>query len=498
MSKRNASKKRRRRTLHASSVGSGPENVIFDPEAPQSQVSYVAYDGDQLQEEIVTDLVAIEANLGKWPVLWVNVEGLGSPEIIKRLGEIFNIHPLAMEDIIHLHQRAKFEQYDENFFLVAHMIEGKASAPNHLASQEIVATEQISMYVGSNFVVTFQEGPVDATKPVLDRLRKGRGLLRSRGSDYLTYAIIDSIIDAYYPVLEVFGERLEVIEDRILEEPSKRIVSQVHIAKRELLGLRRALFPLREALGSILRTSPANFTAETLLHLRDCYDHVIQITDLIETYRELCSDLMDVYLSSISNRLNEVMVAVGGLGAHAFNIEALDDIEGRQGGDALAVGRALPAGDTSVVGGDGFVPVRSMAGQVLGGEPAPLLLDEGGHLLPNLPLVKGFRASLGDGPQGAGQGGQADYLTVPGSAAVEQHLLAGGQFGQLGHVDGPLVGDDVGNGETLLGVLDGRLQHFRQRHGAIGTQQGLPAMDRARDCNGVGAGLRHLVVAQGL
>ncbi len=307
MSKRNASKKRRRRTLHAAFVGSGPENVIFDPEAPQSQVSYVAYDGDKLQEEAVTDLAAIEANLGKWPVLWVNVEGLGSPEIIKRLGEIFNIHPLAMEDIIHLHQRAKFEQYDENFFLVAHMIEGKASAPNHLASQEIVATEQISMYVGSNFVVTFQEGPVDATKPVLDRLRKARGLLRSRGSDYLTYAIIDSIIDAYYPVLEVFGERLEVIEDRILEDPSKRIVSQVHIAKRELLGLRRALFPLREALGSILRTSPANFTAETLLHLRDCYDHVIQITDLIETYRELCSDLMDVYLSSISNRLNEVM-----------------------------------------------------------------------------------------------------------------------------------------------------------------------------------------------
>lgn len=307
MSKRNASRKRRRRTLHESSVGAGPENVIFDPEAPQSQVSFVAYDGDKLQEESVTDLVAIEANLGKWPVLWVNVEGLGSPEIIKRLGEIFNIHPLAMEDIIHLHQRAKFEQYDENFFLVAHMIEGKASNPSHLVSQEMVATEQISMYVGSNFVVTFQEGPVDATKPVLERLRKGRGLLRSRGSDYLTYAIIDSIIDAYYPVLEVFGERLEVIEDRILEDPSKRIVSQVHIAKRELLGLRRALFPLREALGSILRTSPANFTAETLLHLRDCYDHVIQITDLIETYRELCSDLMDVYLSSISNRLNEVM-----------------------------------------------------------------------------------------------------------------------------------------------------------------------------------------------
>lgn len=307
MSKRNASRRQRRRALHASAAGSGPENVIFDPEAPLSQVTYVAYDGTRLVEEAVADLTAIEANFGKWPVLWVNVEGLGSPDIIKRLGEIFSIHPLAMEDIIHLHQRAKFEQYDENFFLVAHMIEGKAGNPSNLVTQEMVATEQISMYVGSNFVVTFQEGPVDATKPVLDRLRKGRGLLRSRGSDYLTYAIIDSIIDAYYPVLEAFGERMEVIEDRILEEPSKRLVSQVHIAKRELLGLRRALFPLREALGSILRTSPANFTAETLLHLRDCYDHVIQITDLIETYRELCSDLMDVYLSSISNRLNEVM-----------------------------------------------------------------------------------------------------------------------------------------------------------------------------------------------
>lgn len=308
MSKRNASKRRlRRRSLQAMAAGTGPENVIFDPDAPQSLVSYVAYDGDRLVEEAIGDLASIEASFGKWPVLWVNVEGLGSPGIIKRLGEIFNIHPLAMEDIIHLHQRAKFEQYDENFFLVAHMIEGKAGNPSHLVSQEMVATEQISMYVGSNFVVTFQEGPVDATKPVLDRLRKGRGLLRSRGSDYLTYAIIDSIIDAYYPVLEAFGERIEVIEDRILEEPSKRLVSQVHIAKRELLGLRRALFPLREALGSILRTSPANFTAETLLHLRDCYDHVIQITDLIETYRELCSDLMDVYLSSISNRLNEVM-----------------------------------------------------------------------------------------------------------------------------------------------------------------------------------------------
>lgn len=142
---------------------------------------------------------------------------------------------------------------------------------------------------------------------MVERLKRGLSTLRKQGPDYLSYAIIDSIIDAYYPVLETFGEKLERIEDLILRVPSKRLVSRVHRSKRELLALRRALFPLREALASIMRTAPPGFTENTLIHLRDCYDHVVQITDLIETYRELCSDLMDVYLSTISYRLNEVM-----------------------------------------------------------------------------------------------------------------------------------------------------------------------------------------------
>jgi magnesium transporter len=297
LNKRALKRRAIRRAHAAQDQGNGSENISFDPDAAKSVVNFIAYNATDFVEEANTTLESLKDKLKAWPVVWVNVEGLGSPEVIKGLGEIFNIHPLALEDIVHLHQRAKFEQYDENFFLVAHMIECKTS----------ITTEQVSMYVGKGFVVTFQEGPIDATKPVLERLRRGRGPLRSNGSDYLTYAIIDSIIDAYYPALEVFGEKLEEIEDEILRSPSKKAVARVHVAKRELLALRRVLFPLREALGSIFRSSPDNFSAETLLHLRDCYDHVIQITDFIETYRELSSDLMDVYLSSISNRLNEVM-----------------------------------------------------------------------------------------------------------------------------------------------------------------------------------------------
>jgi magnesium transporter len=268
-----------------------------DHPASASELYFVAYDSEKFIDGNLQDLRRIKDELDKWPVLWLNIEGLGSTELIEEIGALFNVHPLALEDVVHVHQRAKYEQYDEHSFLVAHMIEGK----------DHVHTEQVCLYIGDHFVLSFQEGPIDATKPVVERLKKGQTTLRRQGPDYLAYAIIDSIIDAYYPVLETFGEKLERLEELILRVPSKRIVGRVHRAKRELLALRRALFPLREALGAILRTAPAGFTENTLIHMRDCYDHVVQITDLIETYRELASDLMDVYLSMISYKLNEVM-----------------------------------------------------------------------------------------------------------------------------------------------------------------------------------------------
>lgn len=298
MSKRGRTKTLHRRRATPQVVQGGyPELVNFDPAAPKSEVTFVAYNEDQFIKGVVENTAELEEQIGKWPVLWVNVEGLGSAEILSQLQRIFDIHPLAMEDIVSVHQRSKYETYDENFFLIVHMLE---------AREELI-TEQVALYVGKGFVLTFQEGPIDATTGVLDRLEKGQGRLRRLGPDYLAYAIIDSVIDCYYPILEEFGERLENIEDEILEHPDRKTMAQVHAIKRELLSLRRTLFPLREAMGSILRVAPDSFSPDTMLHLRDCYDHVVQITDFIETYRELAADLMDVYLSSISYKLNEVM-----------------------------------------------------------------------------------------------------------------------------------------------------------------------------------------------
>lgn len=288
---------RKTMTIPYTVTGLAPESVTFDPEAAQSVISLVAYDGDKLIEEHNVEMMRIVPLIDKYPVLWLNIEGLGSSQKIKWLAELFKIHPLAIEDIVTVHQRAKFEQYDDGCFFIAHMMEAKTE----------LASEQVSLYFGKNFVLTFQEGPIDATRPVLERIRKGQGRLRQSGADYLAYAIIDSVIDCYYPVLEYFGEKLEALEDDILDNPNKRTVSALHLVKRELLSMRRTLFPMREAISSMMRMAPDYFTPDTLLHMRDSHDHVIQITDFIDTYRELCSDLMDVYLSSISNRLSEVM-----------------------------------------------------------------------------------------------------------------------------------------------------------------------------------------------
>lgn len=284
-------------TIPYTVTGNAPESLTFDPDAAQSHISLVAYDGERILEEHDVEVTRVVSQMGRWPVMWVNVEGLGSGQKIKWLGELFKIHPLALEDIVTVHQRAKFETYDEQCFFIAHMMEANGE----------LASEQVSLYFGKDFVLTFQEGPIDATKPVLERLRKAQGKMRSLGADYLAYALIDSVIDCYFPILEYFGEKLENLEEEILDSPTRRTVSKVHVIKRELLLMRRALFPLREALSSLQRNAPAIMTPDTLIHLRDSYDHVVQITDFIETYRELSSDLMDVYLSSISNRLSEVM-----------------------------------------------------------------------------------------------------------------------------------------------------------------------------------------------
>jgi len=248
-------------------------------------------------EKELTDASEIKLYIGKWPVVWVNVEGLGSADAIQKIGEIFSIHHLALEDILNVHERAKIERYGEHLFMVMHMMQIK----EHLEG------EQLSMFSGKHFVCTFQEGPIDTLDPARERIRKGQGHIRTLGSDYLVYSIIDSVLDNYFPILEAYGEVLDRLEDDIISKPSSEVIANVHGVKRELLTLRRAVWPLREAINSLSRDMEVTFSEETRIHLRDCYDHAVRIIDFVETYRELAADLMDVYLSSLSNRMNEVM-----------------------------------------------------------------------------------------------------------------------------------------------------------------------------------------------
>jgi magnesium transporter len=235
--------------------------------------------------------------LGKWPAVWVNVDGLGDTSVISQLGELFDVHRLALEDVVNVHQRAKVEPYDDHLFVIAHMIQ----AGEHLG------TEQVSFFIGENYLLTFQERAGDCFDMVRQRIRAGRGRIRHAGASYLAYALLDALIDAYFPVLEVYGERIEALESELLTEPDAEMAGRIHAIKRDLLVLRRAIWPHREAIKTLLRDDSPFITDETRIYLRDCYDHVIQLLDLVETYRELASGLLDIYLSSLSNRMNEVM-----------------------------------------------------------------------------------------------------------------------------------------------------------------------------------------------
>ncbi len=276
--------------------GAPPGTLVADPTAAAPVIRLVAYSPHDTQEVQVADVKQIGAYLGKWPVVWVNIDGLGDAGVIAQIGEIFGLHRLALEDVINTHQRAKVETYGDHLYLVCREIE----------KSDMVLTDQISLFLGANFVVTFQERHGDCLGSVRERIRTAERF-RSLGPDYLAYAIVDSVIDCYFPALEALGERLEALEEQVVLAPADGMVHQIHGLKRELLVVRRAIWPMRDACNSLLRDPNPLIREETRLYLRDSHDHIIQIIDMLETYRELGSDLMDIYLSSLSNRLNSVM-----------------------------------------------------------------------------------------------------------------------------------------------------------------------------------------------
>lgn len=297
------SRKRRRVQQSRKIPGAAPGTLVVDPNAPVSKVELLAYGPHQQVDLKDVPVSQISEYLTKFPVVWVNVEGLGDLTVLQELGRMFHLHPLALEDVVNLHQRAKVEVYGDQLFIVTQMVT--------LTEQDgrcQLESEQLSMFLGPGFVLSFQQGQEgDVLNPVRERVRRDSSHIRVCGPDHLAYAMLDAVIDHYFPVVERFGERLEDLEDAILGRPAQSMIAEIHQAKRELLLLRRNLWPQREAVNALIRDPIPLITDETRVYLRDCHDHAMRLMDLVETSREVCSDLMDLYLSSVSNRMNEIM-----------------------------------------------------------------------------------------------------------------------------------------------------------------------------------------------
>ena len=281
--------------------GTAPATLV----APDSEsllkpvIILMEYDQANFTEKKVENIEELYPCRDNEKVSWINIDGLGDVELLRRIGEHFGLHPLALEDVLNTSHRPKIEEYHEHYFIIAQMI-----YPNE--SKE-VCCEQVSMFLGANFLITIQEDVGDVFDTVRARIRNGRGFARSMKADYLAYALIDAVVDHFFPALEMLGDEIEDLETELLDHPSRQCVMRLHDLKRTLLHLRRAAWPEREIVNALSRDESGLVCKETKLFLRDCYDHLIQIMDVIESYRDLTTGMMDLYLSSLGIRTNEIM-----------------------------------------------------------------------------------------------------------------------------------------------------------------------------------------------
>lgn len=282
--------------------GTPPATLIAreDASGKPPVISLIKYDQETLTEHSVETVEQLDDLFDPGKVNWINVNGLGDIGILRSLAERFGIHPLAMEDVLNTTQRPKLEQYDDHLFIVSEIL--------YFDDSKRLAGEQLSMFLGENFVLTLQEGTGDALFDGLRaRLRAGRGFSRKMKSDYLAYCLLDLIVDHFFPILETIGDSLDASEDELLVHPSRDALRNIYRTERLLLRLRRASWPQREILNAMMREEGDLVRPETHVFLRDCYDHVTQIIDMVETYRDLAGGQMDLHFASLDVRSNEIM-----------------------------------------------------------------------------------------------------------------------------------------------------------------------------------------------
>ena len=276
----------------------GTLRPIESPRTDTVRMTVIDYGPDHFEEKTVERVEDLFSYRDTPTVTWINIEGLNDIPLLEALGKHFAIHPLTLEDMLNCGQRPKLEDYGSYHFVVMKSLR---------LEDDNLETEQISFILAERYVITVQEVPGDSFEAVRERLRKGKGQIRSTAPDYLAYALIDALVDEFFPVLETYGERLEGLEDEVIKKATPDTLNEIHQIKRELLLVRRAAWPEREVINALQREGNELIRAETRVFLRDCYDHTIQVIDMIETYRDLAGGLLEVYLSSVSNRMNEIM-----------------------------------------------------------------------------------------------------------------------------------------------------------------------------------------------
>jgi magnesium transporter len=280
-------------------VGARPGTLVVAAEAPAPRIRVIHYTSDQVTEADIVEPDELRAWLARDGVAWIDVQGLGDELVLRELGAIFDIHPLALEGVVNAPQRPKTETFDAHEFYISRMVRRGDGGPADI--------EQVSLFIGQNYVLLFQERYGDVLDVVRERIRQGKGPIRSGGAAYLAYALIDATIDGYFPVMEHIGDQLEMLEIEAMTAANAETLQKINAVKRELMRLRRGLWPQRDAINSLVRDDSPFVGDQIVVYLRDCYDHVVQLGDMLEHYREMASGLLNTYLSSVSNRTNEVM-----------------------------------------------------------------------------------------------------------------------------------------------------------------------------------------------
>jgi len=281
-------------------AGLPPGTLVAEaaPDAPPVKITVIDYDENSYAEKEIEAATDCRLPRDKQVTTWINVDGVHRAGVIEELGECFGLHPLVLEDIANNEQRPKTEDFGDYFFVVLKMLDYEGGE---------VATEQVSVILGPNYVVSFQEREGDVFDTVRERIRNSKGRIRKAGPDYLAYALLDAVVDNYFIILEEIGEQVETLEEDLLRDPTPETLHSIHELKREMIILRKSVWPLREVVNALGRGDTPLIRETTRVFLKDVYDHTIQVIDAVETYRDVLSGMLDLYLSTVSNKMNEVM-----------------------------------------------------------------------------------------------------------------------------------------------------------------------------------------------